>query len=96
MARMNKKTEVFTDSRNTSSSGRIEPLVSSPKPSNPQSSSTAMVEPRNMTNRPAAPTHQQIEQRAGEIWRQKGCPVGQDEKNWLEAEAQLKKELGIK
>jgi hypothetical protein len=43
----------------------------------------------------ASLTHQQIEERAREIWRQKGCPVGQDEKNWHEAETQLKMELGI-
>jgi hypothetical protein len=41
-------------------------------------------------------THKQIEERAKAIWRQKGCPVGQDDKNWLEAEAQLKKELASK
>ena len=37
-------------------------------------------------------THQMIEERAREIWRQKGAPVGQDESNWFEAEAQLRKE----
>jgi hypothetical protein len=41
-------------------------------------------------------THQQIEERAKAIWRQKGCPVGQDEKNWYEAETQLKKEFATK
>lgn len=40
-------------------------------------------------------THQQIADRAKAIWQKKGCPVGQDEKNWSEAEAQLKRELGI-
>jgi hypothetical protein len=43
-----------------------------------------------------APTHKQIEDRAKEIWRRKGCPVGQDEQNWLEAETQLKKEMSTK
>jgi len=47
--------------------------------------------------RPAANlTHQQIEQRAKEIWQKKGCPAGQDEKNWHEAESQLKQELGVR
>jgi hypothetical protein len=45
---------------------------------------------------PLVPTHKQIEDRAREIWRRKGCPIGQDEQNWLEAETQLKKEMGIK
>jgi hypothetical protein len=38
----------------------------------------------------AGPTHDQIAQRALEIWMQHGCPPGEDEKNWLEAERQLK------
>ena len=46
----------------------------------------------------AAPplAHKQIEERAKEIWIKKGCPAGQDEKNWLEAEEQLKREVGVK
>lgn len=43
-----------------------------------------------------APSHKQTEDRAKEIWRRKGCPVGQDEQIWLEAEAQLKKEMSTK
>ena len=41
-------------------------------------------------------THQQIAQRAQAIWKAKGCPTGQDEKNWLEAETQLKAEMGVR
>ena len=41
-------------------------------------------------------THERIAERAQQIWEKKGRPVGQDEKNWLEAEAQLKRELGLK
>ena len=40
-------------------------------------------------------THEQIIKRAQQIWEKKGRPVGQDERSWLEAEAQLKRELGI-
>ena len=40
------------------------------------------------------PTYDQIAQRAKEIWTKKGCLPGQDEQNWLEAERQLKAELG--
>lgn len=44
-------------------------------------------------SRPAkAITHEQIAERAKAIWRSKGCKSGQDEQNWLEAEAQLKAE----
>lgn len=38
-------------------------------------------------------THEQIEERAKLIWKQRGCPPGEDEKNWYEAETQLKREL---
>ncbi len=41
-------------------------------------------------------THEQIAERAKSIWQKKGCPSGQDQKIWHEAEAELKKEKGIK
>jgi hypothetical protein len=44
----------------------------------------------------ATPTHDQIAQRAREIWERRGCPQGQDREIWLEAEAQLTKETGGK
>jgi len=40
-------------------------------------------------------THEQIAERAKQIWQQRGCKPGEDEQNWLEAEAQLKAELDI-
>jgi hypothetical protein len=40
-------------------------------------------------------THEQIAERAKAIWRDKGCPAGQDDANWREAEEQLKHECGI-
>ncbi len=40
-------------------------------------------------------THEQIAERAKSIWLKKGCPSGQDQKIWYEAEAQLKRELDI-
>ena len=40
------------------------------------------------------PTHEQISKRAHEIWIKRGCKPGQDEKNWLEAVAQLRAEMG--
>ena len=38
-------------------------------------------------------THEQIEERAKLIWQQRGCIPGEDERNWYEAETQLKREL---
>ena len=38
-------------------------------------------------------THEQIAERARTIWKAKGCILGHDKQNWLEAEAQLKAEL---
>jgi hypothetical protein len=42
------------------------------------------------------PTHDQIAQRAREIWQRRAYPQGQDREIWLEAEAQLIKEAGGK
>jgi len=41
------------------------------------------------------PTHEQIAQRAREIWERHGRPHGEDVKNWREAEEELKREMGI-
>jgi len=41
-------------------------------------------------------TREQIAQRAHEIWVKRGCKPGEDERNWLEAEKQLKAELGVR
>jgi hypothetical protein len=41
-------------------------------------------------------SYEQVAQRAREIWIQKGCKPGQDEQNWLEAEAQLRAEAARK
>jgi hypothetical protein len=40
-------------------------------------------------------THSEIAQRAHEIWRARGCPHGQDEQIWHEAETQLASEVAI-
>ena len=50
--------------------------------------------PEEMQRAGAGPTHAQIAQRAREIWERKGRPQGQDEKNWHEAEEELKREMG--
>ncbi|MBN2130785.1 MAG: DUF2934 domain-containing protein [Sedimentisphaerales bacterium] len=51
--------------------------------------------PTPRESKPAA-THEQIAERARAIWQQRGCPSGEDEKIWYEAEAQLKGKLGSK
>jgi hypothetical protein len=38
-------------------------------------------------------SHDQIAQRAKTIWQARGCPLGQDQQNWLEAEKQLRAEM---
>ena len=48
------------------------------------------------TTKGPAPTHEQISRRAHEIWLKRGSKPGQDEQNWLEAEAQLKAEMARK
>jgi len=39
------------------------------------------------------PAHEHIAARAKAIWESKGCPSGQDEQIWCEAESQLRAEL---
>jgi hypothetical protein len=46
------------------------------------------------TREHTAPTYEQIAERAKKLWRERGCPPNQDEKNWYDAENQLKRELG--
>ncbi len=42
------------------------------------------------TEKPRQPfPHEQIAARAEKLWRDRNCPVGQDETIWLEAESQL-------
>jgi hypothetical protein len=40
-------------------------------------------------------THERIAKRAWEIWQKRGCRPGEDERNWIEAETQLRAELDI-
>ncbi len=42
-----------------------------------------------------APSHEEIAARARAIWQAKGCCAGQDVQNWIEAETQLKNEMGL-
>jgi len=46
--------------------------------------------PENLIKVPrAAPTHEEIAERANLLWRQRGCPDGNAEVDWREAEQQL-------
>ncbi len=40
------------------------------------------------------PARERVARRAQEIWERRGCPQGEDEQIWLEAEEQLKQEVG--
>jgi hypothetical protein len=106
MAKTNKKTGNNAETKKTASTYEPVPMTNiprtaSPMPSSSQQSSTGtgtLNRPSEAvkSKAPVPPTHKQIEDRAGEIWHRKGCPIGQDEQNWLDAEAELKKEMGIK
>ncbi len=45
---------------------------------------------------PSGPTHDEIAQRARALWQEKGCPEGQSELIWLEAEEMLRGRLQLK
>ena len=67
-----------------------------------QAGGAAVTSPRRAGTKRRQPTrgvkiaHEQIAQRAHEIWVQQGCRHGQDRQHWLEAERQLKAELAAK
>jgi hypothetical protein len=94
MAKMNKGIEDFNYSKKNSSGSAYNPSIGISKSESVATSTETRT--TGKTNVTPLLTHQQIEERARAIWKQKGCPAGQDEKNWLEAEAQLKKELASK
>ena len=60
------------------------------EPKDPPSGSTV-----NLTRPAIALTHERIAERARIIWQNRGCRSGEDERNWNEAETQLRAESGI-
>ena len=76
-----------TQNWNTKSTPTASATATSPSPRRGSNSS-----PKAAT----APTHEQISARAKAIWEAKGCPVGKDEENWREAEAELKAAINRK
>ena len=65
-------------------------------PLRPQNMQTAQQPVSTPSQKTKMPTHDQIAERAWAIWIKGGCLPGQDRHNWLEAERQLKAELGIR
>jgi Protein of unknown function (DUF2934) len=47
-------------------------------------------EPRNSSASNAEVTREAIAQLAFQKWRKRGCPTGQDQQDWFEAERELK------
>jgi len=67
--------------------------MANPPASRLSSSSSASA---TATAAPPVFTHEKIAERAKAIWKAKGCPAGRDRENWLEAEAQLRKEMNAR
>ena len=49
----------------------------------------------NLSRPATALTHELIAERAWIIWQNRGCRPGEDERNWIEAETQLRAESSI-
>jgi hypothetical protein len=91
MAKMNRKTEDSFMSTRMSSGAESGTSYDTSKSSRPQIAVKEVSSGKKSIS--TCLTHSQIEERARAIWQKKGCPMGQDEQNWLEAERQLKEEL---
>jgi hypothetical protein len=65
-------------------------ITATPSPKASGSSTAVQTQPVSSSKL----TQEMIAGRAKAIWQAKGCPAGQDEQNWLEAERQLRAELG--
>ncbi len=86
-----KNTVATAESDTRRSKSEVTPLRPVEKP---VTSAKAGAKPQS--TRPAGPTHEQIAQRAHEIWVKNGSKHGEDQRHWLEAENQLKQEMGIR
>jgi hypothetical protein len=86
-----KSTTATVDSSTRQSKPAIAPLrpAGAPAPATPAAA-------KPTSERSAGPTHEQIAQKAHELWVRNGSKHGEDQKHWLEAEALLKKEMGVK
>ena len=61
----------------------------------PADKSTKKTDSQKKSKSAAGPSHEQIARRAHELWLQNGGQHGNDQRYWLEAEAQLKKEMDL-
>ncbi len=68
--------------------------VLSPKTANKDKRKTSLTNEAVTRSVPTL-THKMIAERARAIWLERGCPSGRDDLNWQEAEAQLRRELGL-
>ena len=71
-------------------------IVEKPQAASGQSASASSSKVVPLRPATARPTREQIAERAHAIWIQNGRKPGQDQANWLEAEAQLTADLGAK
>ena len=75
------------------------PRPETPRPETPRPEASRMSTLTAVAMAPKAgpvPTPQEISGRAKAIWEASGRKPGRDERNWLEAERQLRKERGLK
>jgi hypothetical protein len=93
MAKTNRKSGISGVSERMASAEQSKPTAVVSRPGSTQTSARTQI---GDTSKTAGPTQEQIADRAKQIWRQKGCPAGQDQTNWYEAEAQLKRELAVR
>ena len=91
MANTNRRPGTNASGSRAASAGRSRRTASISSPNKSESSPRTSISSK--ADRASRPTHQQIADRAKEIWRNKGCPAGQDDANWYEAETQLEREL---
>ncbi len=60
------------------------------EPMKPTPQVAKSISPKPVRSEKAAPTESEIARRAYEIWLAEGQPAGQEQKNWFEAERQLR------
>jgi len=72
------------------------PIPSRPAAAPSSSQTATMTAPKTSTatatSRSVTPTHEQVANRAKQIWMKSGCQPGRDRENWLAAERQLRDE----
>jgi hypothetical protein len=62
------------------------------QPVTPTKPQTSPMPPQSSSQ--TGPGHDKIAMRAYQKWVQRGCPQGSEQQDWLEAEAELRREMG--